>query len=141
MKKAIEGFTKFDAELEREVSFGRIVFSLKENSSLGRYERLAHDGNTMKMVSLVAEPNHIKAIRAMLCSNKGTANIHANCTAAEAGTWFGDREIYEWFAAKLQRVCEPSLRHYVRARNFRTVGVNWTAVFGVRGREPAGTAR
>ena len=32
-----------------------------------------------------------------------------------AGRWFEDQEIYQWFAANLHRVREPSLRHYVRA--------------------------
>ena len=36
---------------------------------------------------------------------------------AQAGKWFEDEEIYGWFAANLHRVREPSLRHYVRARN------------------------
>ena len=33
----------------------------------------------------------------------------------EAGRWFDDAEIYEWFGKNLDRVREPSLRHYVRA--------------------------
>jgi hypothetical protein len=83
--KASPSWSIPDAELERELCFGRIVFSLKENSSLGRYDRLAHDSNTSQLVSLVAEPNHVKAIRAMLCS-KATASIHATSAGAEAGT-------------------------------------------------------
>ena len=35
---------------------------------------------------------------------------------AQAGRWFDDPEIYQWFAANLHRVLDPSLRHYVRAR-------------------------
>ena len=35
----------------------------------------------------------------------------------EAGRWFDDGEIYAWFGENLHRVREPSLRHYVRARN------------------------
>jgi hypothetical protein len=36
----------------------------------------------------------------------------------QAGTWFDDMDIYEWFGANLHRVREPSMRHYVRARVF-----------------------
>ena len=46
----------------------------------------------------------------------------------KAGTWFDDREIYEWFAANLHRVREPSLRHYVRARELKAAGMDWTDV-------------
>lgn len=62
-------------ELERPLAFGRIVVSLKENGSYGQYDRLVHDGNTLKLVSLVAEPSRIKAMRAMFGSNTGTASI------------------------------------------------------------------
>jgi hypothetical protein len=51
------------------------------------------------------------------------AEVHA-----QAGKWFDDREIYEWFAANLHRVREPSLRHYVRARELKAAGMDWTDV-------------
>ena len=46
----------------------------------------------------------------------------------KAGTWFDDPEIYEWFAANLHRVREPSMRHYVRARELKAAGMDWTEV-------------
>jgi hypothetical protein len=46
----------------------------------------------------------------------------------KAGTWFDDREIYDWFAANLHRVREPSFRHYVRARELKAAGMDWTEV-------------
>jgi hypothetical protein len=53
-------------------------------------------------------------------------------TAAEVhrkvGTWFDDPEIYEWFAANLHRVREPSQRHYTRAKELKAAGMDWTAV-------------
>lgn len=53
-------------------------------------------------------------------------------TAAEvhrqAGKWFDDPEIYDWFAANLHRVRVPSLRHYVRARELKAAGMDWTIV-------------
>ena len=49
-------------------------------------------------------------------------------STAQAGTWFDDPEIYEWFAANLHRVREPSMRHYVRARELKAAGMDWTEV-------------
>jgi CubicO group peptidase (beta-lactamase class C family) len=46
----------------------------------------------------------------------------------EAGRWFDDAEIYRWFGENLNRVREPSLRHYVRARELKAAGMDWTAV-------------
>ena len=49
----------------------------------------------------------------------------------KAGTWFDDPEIYEWFAKNLHRVREPSMRHYVRARELKAAGMDWTEVLAV----------
>ena len=46
----------------------------------------------------------------------------------KAGTWFDDPEIYDWFAANLHRIREPSMRHYVRARELKAAGMDWTEV-------------
>ena len=59
----------------------------------------------------------------MLLFESGAAEVHR-----KAGTWFDDPEIYEWFAANLHRVREPSLRHYVRARELKAAGMDWTNV-------------
>ncbi|MGP0069792.1 MAG: tyrosine-type recombinase/integrase [Isosphaeraceae bacterium] len=58
----------------------------------------------------------------------GAAEVHR-----KAGTRFDDREIYEWFAANLHRVREPSLRHYVRARELKAAGMDWTEVLADEG--------
>ena len=57
------------------------------------------------------------------CSSPDAAEVHR-----QAGTWFDDAEIYEWFAANLHRVREPSMRHYVRARELKAAGMDWTEV-------------
>jgi len=44
---------------------------------------------------------------------------------AQAGKWFDDPEIYAWFAANLHRVRQPSLRHYVRAKELKAAGMDW----------------
>jgi len=59
----------------------------------------------------------------VLLFESGAAEVHR-----KAGTWFDDPEIYEWFAANLHRVREPSLRHYVRARELKAAGMDWTNV-------------
>src|SRR5262245_54211532 len=46
----------------------------------------------------------------------------------QAGTWFDDPDIYAWFGANLHRMREPSFRHYVRARELKTAGMDWTEV-------------
>jgi hypothetical protein len=56
-------------------------------------------------------------------------------TAAEvhrqAGQWFDDAEIYAWFGANLHRMREPSFRHYVRARELKAAGMDWTEVLAI----------
>ena len=59
----------------------------------------------------------------MIFFQPSAAEVHA-----QAGKWFDDREVYEWFAANLHRVREPSLRHYVRARELKAAGMDWTGV-------------
>jgi hypothetical protein len=49
----------------------------------------------------------------------------------KSGTWFDDREIYEWFGANLHRVHEPSMRQYVRASELKAAGMDWTDVLAV----------
>ena len=45
-------------------------------------------------------------------------------------------EIYEWFAANLHRVREPSLRHYVRAKELKAAGMDWTEVLAAEAENP-----
>ena len=59
----------------------------------------------------------------MLLFQPSAAEVHQ-----QAGRWFDDQEIYQWFAANLHRVREPSLRHYVRARELKSAGMDWTEV-------------
>ncbi len=49
----------------------------------------------------------------------------------KAGTWFDDAEIYQWFGENLHRVREPSMRQYVRARERKAAGMDWTDVLAV----------
>ena len=67
----------------------------------------------------------------MLLFQPGAAEVHR-----KAGTWFDDPEIYQWFAANLHRVREPSLRHYVRARELKAARMDWTEVLAVETENP-----
>src|SRR3954447_1484952 len=64
----------------------------------------------------------------VLLFQPGAAEVHR-----KAGTWFDDPEIHDWFAANLHRVREPSLRHYVRAKELKAAGMDWTAVLASEG--------
>ena len=59
----------------------------------------------------------------MLMFEPSAAEVHR-----QAGTWFDDAEIYEWFAANLHRVRDPSMRHYVQAKELKAAGMDWTEV-------------
>ena len=67
----------------------------------------------------------------VLLFQPGAAEVHR-----KAGTWFDDPEIYAWFAANLHRVREPSLRHYVRARELKAAGMGWTEVLAAEAENP-----
>ena len=79
---------------------------------------ISNDWRTLdKNVAVLQDRGHV------LLFQPGAAEVHR-----KAGTWFDDREIYEWFAANLHRVREPSLRHYVRAKELKAAGMDWTEV-------------
>jgi hypothetical protein len=62
----------------------------------------------------------------VLSFQPGAAEVHR-----QAGTWFDDAEIYDWLGRNLHRVREPSLRHYVRAKELKAAGMDWTDVMAV----------
>jgi hypothetical protein len=66
-----------------------------------------------KNVAALQDRGHV------LLFQPSAAEVHA-----QARKWFDDKEIYEWFAANLHRVREPSMRHYVRARELKAAGMD-----------------
>jgi hypothetical protein len=68
-------------------------------------------------VAALQERGHV------LVFQPGAAEVHA-----QAGQWFKDSEIYEWFGQNLHRMREPSFRHYVRAGELKAAGMNWREV-------------
>ena len=67
----------------------------------------------------------------MILFQPSASEVHA-----QAGKWFEDEEIYGWFAANLHRVREPSLRHYVRAKELKAAGMDWTEVLAAEEENP-----
>jgi hypothetical protein len=48
----------------------------------------------------------------------------------QAGDWFQDPEIYEWFGKNLARVHYPSFRNYIRAAELKASGIEWRSILG-----------
>jgi len=90
----------------------------REFTTKSRVVIISNDWKTLnRNVAALQDRGHV------LLFQPGAAEVHR-----KAGTWFDDREIYEWFAANLHRVRDPSLRHYVRARELKAAGMDWTGV-------------
>jgi hypothetical protein len=90
----------------------------REFTTKSRVAIICNDWKTLnKNVAALQDRGHV------LLFEPDAAEVHR-----QAGTWFDDAEIYEWFAANLHRVREPSMRHYVRARELKAAGMDWTEV-------------
>ena len=90
----------------------------REFTTRSRVAIISNDWQTLnKNVAALQDRGHV------LLFQPTAAEVHAR-----AGTWFDDEEIYAWFATNLHRVREPSFRHYVRAKELKGAGMDWTAV-------------
>ena len=93
----------------------------REFATKSRVVIVANDWKTLnKNVPALQDRGHV------LLFQPGAAEAHR-----KAGTWFDDPEIYQWFAKNLHRIHEPSMRHYVRARELKVAGMDWTNVLAV----------
>src|SRR6516162_5372806 len=98
----------------------------REFTTRSRVIIIANDWQTLnKHVAALQDRGHVLLFR------PSAAEVHE-----KAGTWFDEREIYEWFAKNLHRVREPSLRHYVRARELKAAGMDWTDVLAAEDENP-----
>ena len=89
-----------------------------EFTTKSRVAIIANDWKMLnKNVAALQDRGHV------LLFQPAAAEVHSR-----AGTWFDDPEIYDWFARNLHRVRVPSLRHYVRARELKAAGMDWTVV-------------
>ncbi len=90
----------------------------REFATKSRVVIISNDWKTLnKNVAALQDRGHV------IMFQPGAAEVHH-----QAGTWFDDPEIYQWFAANLHRVREPSMRHYVRARELKAAGMDCTEV-------------
>ena len=90
----------------------------REFTTKSRVVIISNDWQTLnKNVAALQDRGHVVLFQ------PSAAEVHA-----QAGRWFDDQEIYQWFAANLHRVREPSMRHYVRARELKGAGMDWTDV-------------
>ena len=98
----------------------------REFTTKSRVVIISNDWQTLnKNVAALQDRGHV------LLFQPSASEVHA-----QAGKWFDDEEIYGWFAANLHRVREPSLRHYVRAKELKAAGMDWTEVLAAEDENP-----
>ncbi len=98
----------------------------REFTTRSRVVIISNDWQTLnKNVAALQDRGHV------LHFQPSAAEVHA-----KAGTWFDDEEIYQWFAKNLHLVREPSLRYYVRAKELKTAGMDWTDVLATEDQNP-----
>jgi hypothetical protein len=90
----------------------------REFTTTSRVIIISNDWKTLnRNVAALQDRGHV------LVFQPSAAELHQ-----QAATWFRDPEIYSWFGANLHRIAEPSFRHYVRARELKAAGMDWTEI-------------
>jgi hypothetical protein len=98
----------------------------REFTTRSRVVIISNDWRTLdRNVAALQDRGHV------LLFQPSASEVHRH-----AGTWFDDVEIYEWFTANLHRIHEPSLRHYVRAKELKAAGMDWTEVLAAEAENP-----
>jgi sulfonate transport system ATP-binding protein len=98
----------------------------REFVTKSRVAIVANDWKTLnKNVAALQDRGHV------LMFEPSAAEVHR-----KAGTWFDVAETYNRFAANLHGVREPSLRHYVRAKELKAAGMDWTEVLAAESENP-----
>src|SRR5271165_6591766 len=93
----------------------------REFTTRSRVVIICNDWRTLdKNVAALQDRGHVLLFR------PSAAELHA-----QAGEWFDDAEIYDWLGGNLHRMAEPSMRHYVRAKELKAAGMDWRAVLAV----------
>jgi hypothetical protein len=93
----------------------------KEFTTKSRVVIISNDWKTLnKNVAALQDRGHV------LFFQPSAAEVHR-----KAGEWFADREIHDWFGKNLHRMRDPSLRYYMRARELKAAGMDWTDVLAV----------
>jgi hypothetical protein len=104
----------------------------REFTTSSRVVIISNDWRTLnKNVAALQDRGHV------LLLQPSAAEVHR-----KDAEWFEDAEIYDWFGGNLHRIREPSMRHYVRARELKAAGMDWTAVLAAEdGNDRARLAR
>jgi hypothetical protein len=90
----------------------------REFTTTSRVIIICNDWKTLnRNVAALQDRGHV------LVFQPSAAEVHRH-----AGLWFHDAEIYDWFGSNLHRIREPSFRHYVRARELKAAGMDWTEI-------------
>src|SRR5262249_55420310 len=98
----------------------------REFATTSRVIIICNDWKTLnRNVAALQDRGHV------LVFQPAAAEVHRH-----AGEWFGDPEVYAWFAQNLHRMREPSLRLYVRARELKAAGMDWTEVLAEQAENP-----
>jgi hypothetical protein len=98
----------------------------REFATRSRAIIITNDWKTLnKNVAALQDRGHVLHFR------PGVAEVHRN-----AGEWLNDPEIYQWFEANLHRIRELSLRQYVRAKELKAAGIDWTEVISHESENP-----
>jgi hypothetical protein len=93
----------------------------REFTTKSRVIIICNDWKTLnRNVAALQDRGHV------LVFQPSAAEVHR-----QAGEWFDDPEIYAWFGTHLDRMREPSFRHYVRARELKAARMDWTEVLAV----------
>jgi hypothetical protein len=111
-------------EAEKQVAWHTDARSLEKHgiprafTTTSRVIILGNDWRTLnRNVAALQDRGHV------LVFQPSAAEVHH-----QAGEWFDAAEIYAWFGKNLHRMQEPSFRHYVRARELKAAGMDWTEV-------------
>jgi hypothetical protein len=98
----------------------------REFTTTSRVIIICNDWKTLnRNVAALQDRGHV------LVFQPGAAELHR-----QAGLWFEDAEIYDWFGNNLHRIPEPSFRHYVRARELKAAGMDWSEILAAEPDNP-----
>ncbi len=98
----------------------------RQFSTRSRVIIICNDWKTLnKNVAALQDRGHV------LVFQPSATEVHSRAT-----TWFDDPEIATWFNTNLHRIRDLSLRHYVRAKELKAAGMDWTEVLAVETENP-----
>lgn len=90
----------------------------REFTTTSRVIIICNDWKTVnRNVAALQDRGHVLAFK------PSAAEVHRNATL-----WFDDEEILAWFAENQDRIHEPSLRWYVKAKELKRSGLDWQQI-------------